>query len=124
MESNKPLSVHMTHNEYEQYKKYLAFIKSKGKVIFHGRREEELYGHKIKVEHNIYSSKEVKDIADSFLKDHIAKLEAKNKALKEELAKSTKEMAKFITSTNVESDNIAKDMTISKPRRKGWLPWN
>jgi len=79
MESSKPLSVHMTHEEYETYKKYLELMKTEKTKVFYGRKKTESYGSHY-VEYEIYSEDDVKLIADSFLQAHIDKLKEEIKS--------------------------------------------
>lgn len=79
MESNKPLSVHMTHEEYEQYKRFLKLTETPTNKLFVLTKRERYLGRFYDMKYTIYSESEIKEFVPKLISDKIAQLEEKIK---------------------------------------------
>lgn len=75
MESNKPLSVHMTHEEYEQYKKYLKLSESNPNKVFCLIKKEYFLGYSRIIKKDFYSESEMAELIPKLMQEKVDYLE-------------------------------------------------
>lgn len=102
MEQNKPLSVHMTHEEYENYKKFLALKGHKEYPVFWGYIQR-FEGNRLLLEqYYIWSDNEVHSF---MLESYVQSIDSKSKEIER---------------LNTEMDRLNKEIYTLKTTNKPW----